>query len=139
MSLRKQLAIAALLVCGASGVFADTIQLKDQDAITGKILAQKPDAIVVDVGYTVLLIPRSVITALLMQNESQMKLVAPLVDNGQFYDGNPRPFVARDVSSLVKQIGESVVQVRTPEGLGSGFFINADGYLITVSYVHREN
>ena len=32
-----------------------------------------------------------------------------------------------DVSSLVKQIGESVVQVRTPEGLGSGFFVNEDG------------
>jgi serine protease Do len=39
------------------------------------------------------------------------------------------------VSELVKQIGEAVVQVRTPEGLGSGFFINADGYLITNFHV----
>ena len=36
---------------------------------------------------------------------------------------------------LVKQIGEAVVQVRTPSGLGSGFFINADGYLITNFHV----
>jgi serine protease Do len=39
------------------------------------------------------------------------------------------------MSALVKQIGEAVVQVRTPEGLGSGFFINADGYLITNFHV----
>jgi serine protease Do len=135
MSLKKSFAIAALLVCGAPGLFADTIQLKDQDAVTGKILAQKPDSIVVDVGYTVLIIPRSVITGIIQKSASPVKLTVPLVDNGQFYDGTPRPFVARDVSSLVKQIGESVVQVRTPEGLGSGFFINADGYLITNFHV----
>jgi serine protease Do len=40
-----------------------------------------------------------------------------------------------DVRDLVKQIGEAVVQVRTPSGLGSGFFINADGYLITNFHV----
>jgi serine protease Do len=39
------------------------------------------------------------------------------------------------VQDLVKQIGEAVVQVRTPGGLGSGFFINADGYLITNFHV----
>jgi serine protease Do len=135
MSFRTHLALAALLVCGAPGVYADTIQLKDQDAVTGKILAQKPDSIVVDVGYTVLIIPRSVITGITQKTDGPVKLTLPLVDNGQFYDGAPRPFVARDVSSLVKQIGESVVQVRTPEGLGSGFFINPDGYLITNFHV----
>jgi ribosomal protein S1 len=62
MWLKKHLALAVLLVSGAPLVFADTIQLKDQDAVTGKILAQKSDSVVVDVGYTVLIIPRSVIT-----------------------------------------------------------------------------
>jgi serine protease Do len=36
---------------------------------------------------------------------------------------------------LVQEIGEAVVQVRTPGGLGSGFFINEDGFLITNFHV----
>ncbi len=131
---KKHLAIASLLVCGTQLNFADTIQLKDADAVSGKILAEKADSVVVDVGYTVLIIPRTVITRITKANETNAPVAAPLID-GQFYSASTKPFAARDVSSLVKQIGESVVQVRTPEGLGSGFFINPDGYLITNFHV----
>ena len=116
------------------------IQLKDQAAITGKILAEKPDNIVVDVGYTVLVVPRNVVARI-----SRVAEAAPLapaasnllvnVNAPQFYYSDTRPVAARDVRDLVKQIGEAVVQVRTPSGLGSGFFINADGYLITNFHV----
>ena len=41
---------------------ADTIQLKEKAAITGKILSEKRDQVAVDVGYTVLVIPRNQIT-----------------------------------------------------------------------------
>jgi serine protease Do len=55
---------------------------------------------------------------------------------GPFYNTeNGHAAAASDVRDLVKQIGEAVVQVRTPSGLGSGFFINADGYLITNFHV----
>jgi serine protease Do len=135
MSLKKHFAMATLLACGAQLNFADTIQLKDQAAVTGKILAEKADSVVVDVGYTVLIIPRTVITRILKVNETNAPVAAPLTDNGEFYSASTHPFVAHDISSLVKQIGESVVQVRTPEGLGSGFFINADGFLITNFHV----
>ena len=142
MSLKKHLPWLALMFCGASFVSADTIQLKDKAAVTGTILAEKPDAVVVDVGYTVLVVPRSSIASI-AKTGTLAPPVEPLASNtaailnvpAQFYYSTLLASPARDVSSLVKQIGEAVVQVRTPEGLGSGFFINADGYLITNFHV----
>jgi serine protease Do len=139
MSLKKHFALPALIFCAASVACADTIQLKDKAAVTGKILAEKSDSIVVDVGYTVLLVPKSAVLNISRANEilppTTTAASALLNAAPQFYTANALASPARDVSSLVKQIGEAVVQVRTPEGLGSGFFINADGYLITNFHV----
>lgn len=128
-----------MIFCAANFGFADTIQLKNKDAVTGKILAEKPDSIVVDVGYTVLIVPRSDILEISKTGAAPAQAtsaISPLLNViPQFYYSGGRAAADRDVSSLVKQIGEAVVQVRTPEGLGSGFFINADGYLITDFHV----
>ena len=92
-----------------------------------------------DVGYTVLVVPRSAISNISKLNgkaPATTSTVSPLLNTlPQFYYSDTRAAAPRDVSSLVKQIGEAVVQVRTPEGLGSGFFLNADGYLITNFHV----
>ncbi|HEY2330006.1 MAG TPA: trypsin-like peptidase domain-containing protein [Verrucomicrobiae bacterium] len=135
MSFRKHLAVAALLGCGGHFAFADTIQLKDA-AINGKILAEKPDSLIVDVGYTVLQIPRTAIVGVTKATAAVVATTTatPTV-TGQFYAANAKGAPVRDVSSLVKLIGEGVVQVKTPGGLGSGFFINDDGYLITNFHV----
>jgi serine protease Do len=137
MSFKQQLAVAALLGCGAQSIFADIIQLKDASAITGKILAEKSDSLVVDVGYTALVIPRAAITSVTKAGAAAISTstTAATAATGQFYSANTKAAAPRDVSSLVKQIGEAVVQVKTPGGLGSGFFINDDGYLITNFHV----
>jgi serine protease Do len=142
MLLRKLFALVVLVGCGLHPVDADVIQLKDQAAVTGKILAERPDSVVVDVGYTVLVVPRSVITTISKSgNAAPAPALAasnPVVNINaipQFFHSDSRPAATRDVQELVKQIGEAVVQVRTPGGLGSGFFINADGYLITNFHV----
>ena len=60
--LRLWLFVPLVLVGGAFDAGADTLQLKDNAAITGKILSEKSDSVAVDVGYTVLVVPRSSIT-----------------------------------------------------------------------------
>jgi len=137
MSFKKNFTAAALLASSLQFTFADTIQLKDTAAVSGKILAEKADALVVDVGYTVLVIPRTFITGVTKASAAAVSSSATATPAAtwQFYAANTRPSAARDVSSLVKQIGEAVVQVRTPGGLGSGFFLNDDGYLITNFHV----
>ena len=57
--LRPCLLLSALVACGPPSAVADTVQLKDKAAITGKVLTEKSDHIAVDIGYTVLVIPRS--------------------------------------------------------------------------------
>src|SRR4030095_9897355 len=53
-------AIALLLSC-LSTARAETVQLRDKASVTGKILAQKRDQVVIDLGFTVLTIPRNAI------------------------------------------------------------------------------
>ncbi|MEI6078293.1 MAG: trypsin-like peptidase domain-containing protein [Verrucomicrobiota bacterium] len=134
MLLRKLFLLTVMLGCGAQIISADSIQLKDA-AVTGKILAEKSDSVVVDLGYTVLVIPRTVITGVSRSGPAIASAATAPGAAGQFYAATTKTSAARDVSSLVKQIGEAVVQVKTPGGLGSGFFLNEDGYLITNFHV----
>jgi len=194
-----KLILCAPLLLGGIALPAATVQLRDQASVSGKILAEKPDQIVVDIGYTVLVIPRSQILSLLNDNASapDAKLPAgfpvmmnpglrpaktppatanlPLPkkpgapSNGQtpeigavsltaptgaapgtpapaspstqpgagrgFYQASTGNLKERSVRELAAELGAAVVQVRTPQGLGSGFFINEDGFLITNFHV----
>lgn len=139
MSLKKFFILSALVCCVDFSIFADTVLLKDKAAVTGKILAEKSNSVIVDVGYTVLVIPKSAVSKISKADETLTRTSSenPVLTamTPQFYSVGVVNAPARDVSALVKQIGEAVVQVKTPSGLGSGFFINSDGYLITNFHV----
>ena len=135
-----------LVACGLS-LHAATVELKGKASVTGNILAEKRDQIIVDLGYTVLDIPRSQVSRVIADGAapksnavSTHPAPAPaLADttgpDDDFYRVSVTPPGERSVRDLVNEIGEAVVQVRTPEGLGSGFFINPDGFLITNFHV----
>ena len=61
MSLRSIICLGfVLLGFGPSRASAqDVIVLRQQSSITGKVLAEKPEMVAVDVGYTVLTIPKT--------------------------------------------------------------------------------
>ncbi len=136
------------LYCAAAS--AATIDLKGKASVTGTILAEKRDQIVIDIGYTVLVIPRNQVLKLLRDNQApapSMTAPAPAppavavqaAADPSAGEGLYRTAAAsapeQSVRELVNNIGAAVVQVRTPAGLGSGFFINPDGFLITNFHV----
>lgn len=152
--LLKKMCLAAGLFASAGWVAADVVELKDGAAISGKILAEKRDAVVVDVGYTALVVPRNAVRKIVSdadattaskssgKNKKGSSETTPAAtttrtatDSTGFYHIGNRIGSEKSVRDLANQLGEAVVQVRTPGGLGSGFFINEDGYLITNFHV----
>ena len=154
MLLNRSFTLLAALAAGLGCSSADVIELKDKAAISGKILAEKSDALIVDVGYTALVIPRSAVTKIspggsLEVAKTPAKETQPAIRtenpppapepgpeaNTRLYHASTKAGPERSVRDLVNQLGESVVQVRTPSGLGSGFFLNDEGFLITNFHV----
>src|SRR5438876_2737836 len=140
----RSAALALLILLSAPAPFADVVQLKDKAAVAGKILAEKRDHVIVDLGYTVLAVPRSQIIRIVKgdsldrdadKKASEAVPVASTENKPGIFQAGGTTAAERSVRELVSQLGEAVVQVRTPGGLGSGFIIQEDGYLITNFHV----
>jgi serine protease Do len=126
-----------VIVLTAARAHGDIIVFRNGATLTADVLQETAERVVVDLGYDVLSIPRRAIEELRPEQEedpnSADQPVSEVKASDSLYSTARLP--AQSVKQLAERFGEGVVLVSSPSGLGSGFFINAAGYLITNFHV----
>ncbi len=129
-----------VLVASVAGVTAaDEVVLVNGTTIAGDVMKETPEAIFVDLGHDVLKLP--------MKNVREIHRADPMIDGASEESGYAQNVTVTEdlyrtgdlspvpLEEQAKRLGEGVVLVRSPGGLGSGFIIHEDGYLITNFHV----
>ena len=119
----------------AAGAEIVTVTLVGGGRVTAALLRHNDDGVVLDLGFDVLQIPAKRVLDV-RREETPGAGDAAETDRGIFRTGR---LEAREVPELVRRFGESVVLVRNPGGLGTGFLISRDGHLVTNYHVVEKN
>jgi len=132
-----------LFVCGLCA--GDTIVLKEGQTLTGDILAEKSDELIVDIGVSVLTIHKEKILQYeytradeeiaVDSNETVLETTVEVGQAGRERLYTQARLEKTTIEECVERVSEAVVKVSSPAGMGSGFFLNEDGYLITNYHV----
>jgi len=134
-----------IFLCVYGLCLGDTVVLKEGQTLTGDILAEKNDELVIDIGVTVLTIQKEKILqyeytrayeeAAVDSNEAALGTTAEVNQAGHGRLYTQAKLAKTTIEKCVDRVSEAVVKVSSPAGIGSGFFLNKDGYLITNYHV----
>ncbi len=125
-------AVARLLLAALAQEGLSEVHLSSGALVRGTLVKETAEELFLDVGHTILAVPRSAVL--------RVESVAPKTGAASTPSGSPelyrtaeRPAVS--VHENVLRVGRGVVLVRVPGALGSGFVINAEGYVVTNAHV----
>ena len=115
-------------------IFAEkvSIQLQNGGSVSGELLKKNAEYLFVDLGFEILKVPQR--NCLQVTKVTKGGADPEITQEKNLYRQNPNSSL-QPLGSLVDRLGEAVVMIRTPIGLGSGFIIHPDGYIVTNDHV----
>lgn len=112
---------------------AEIIYLRGGAKVQGKILKKDDHNVFLDFGFDLFRIPSDQILKITKDNEDKVSIVK---SKSKLYTEADLKVVS--TVEAIEKYASSVLVIRTPRGLGSGFFINKEGYIITNFHVIKE-
>lgn len=109
----------------------DRITLRDGRSLSGAILKENSEKLWVDLGFTVVEVPRAEVES--VERATPDAAAGDARQDDLFRTASNLP--ERPPKDLARRFGGAVIMVSTPSGLGSGFIIHPDGHAITNAHV----
>jgi serine protease Do len=134
------MSILFILISGAFPLQAEEILLSSGGRINAPVLAEREGAVVVDLGFTALSIPREKILSMTSPADPNALVfdasLSPVTENGLYFES--ASLTPMSLQQCYKSVAPAVVKVSTPAGLGSGFLINSRGFVLTNCHVIEQ-
>ena len=125
------LSLFALVVPSLHAIHS--MELNGGSELRGVIVLERPDVYYVDLGFDIISVPKEAVVGLTEVSADGSEVVLDTTSKMLYRmseEGGDQP-----IREWIGRLGEAVALVQTPTGLGSGFVINGDGYIVTNDHV----